>query len=166
MNDRCLLGVLFVIFFYSCSNFSSNSKIEKFTLEYSKDEDYFNSAENIFRRNYAVSSGTEYSDSIRKINFDEAEIAKISEYLNKYSIINLPSEFSCGIFPIKDPNFINLKINQGTEIKEIQFKFDKMETKLDCPKAKQLLNFTKILDSILYNKSEIKNLPPTNLYYE
>lgn len=138
---------------------------KKFTFEYSKDEDFFSSEENIFRRMYAVSDETKASDSSRKIVLENSEIIKIGDAIEKYSILNLPAEFSCDFIPPKDANFINLKIN-FSESKEIHFKFDRMNPNINCSKGKRLMKFTKILDSIIYNKKEVKDLPPTNLFYE
>ena len=162
MKFKYFIGFL-TILLISCSN--PNLKYEKFTFEYSKDEDYFNSNDNIFRRNYAVDDDSKPSDSVREIILTDQEIVKIAKSMSENSIQNLPNEFSCDFFPINDPNFINLIINTKNS-KEIQFKFNRTNPDLNCTKAKKLLNFTKVLDSIIYNKEDIKNLPPTNLYYE
>lgn len=162
MKKNILISLFAII---SCTD-GSQKIYNDFHFEYWKDEDHYSSKNGLFTRNYAANEQAKRSDSIRKITLNEEEITKIIKGLEHYSILELPSEFSCNILPIKDPQFVHVKINTTNNHKEFLFKYSRSNPNIKCTKAKRIINFSKILDSIIYNKKTINDLPPTNLYYE
>ncbi|MGO4707572.1 hypothetical protein AB4Y90_00365 [Chryseobacterium sp. 2TAF14] len=163
MKKNILLLLLLAII--SCKN--SSQKIYKdFHFEYWKEEDHYNSENGLFTRNYAANEQAKRSDSIRNITLNKEEITKIIKGLEQYSILELPSEFSCNILSIRDPKFVHVNISINGNYKEFLFKYNRSNPDIKCTKGKRIINFSKILDSIIYNKKSIRDLPQTNLYYE
>lgn len=151
---------------FSCSRHNTKVQSQNFYFEYWKDEDHFNSKDSLFTRNYEANDQMKRSDSTRKISLTKEEINKIINEVNNHDILNLPNDFSCNILPVSDPNFIHVKIIINNKIKDILFTYSRSNPKLNCSKGEKIVNFRKVLDSIIYDKANVKELPPTNLYYE
>ncbi|WP_185206596.1 hypothetical protein [Chryseobacterium sp. C3] len=152
--------------FFSCSRNNTKVQSQNFYFEYWKGEDHYSSKDSLFTRNYEANDQMKRSDSTRKVVLTEEEIKKIVNEINNYSILDLPNDFSCNILPINDPHFIHVKIVNNNKIKDIIFTYSHSNPKQNCSKGKRIVNFRKVLDSIIYRKKNVKELPATNLYYE
>ncbi|WP_073171495.1 hypothetical protein [Chryseobacterium vrystaatense] len=158
--------IFLLLAFLSCSGNSKKMENQNFHFEYWTGEDHYNSGDSIFTRNYEANDQLKKSDSTRKVALSKEEVIKIINEINNSSISDLPDDFSCSILPISDPQFIHFKINNDNKFKEILFSYSRSNPILNCAKAERIINFSKVVDSIIYNKKSIRDLPPTNLYYE
>ncbi|WP_223559910.1 hypothetical protein [Chryseobacterium lathyri] len=155
-----------VLLLLSCSeSYPQTISKNNFYFEYWKGEDYYNSREGAFSRNYEAGYDRNLDNNVL-VNLNSNEIDGILKSMNMNNVNNLPNNIKCGLLPIKDAQFIHIKIYFNDKIKEIYFQYNRKKSELDCSKAIRFLNVSKKIDSILYNKSQVKKLPQTNLFYE